>query len=122
MKQKMRFVLFVVAIISTHATAASPGEPYMRCGDFVFSSSKNDDGWARINGAKPESQKLTFLKSDGDYNNVKLQWMVPTNAPGKWYGMDYVKKNGKGILNVQLVQANMSAPRVYGSYDCVKVN
>lgn len=63
-----------------------------QCGPFHLGTSKEDDGWARINGAKPESQKFTFLKSQGDYDNVKMQWMVPTDAPGKWYGMDYVKK------------------------------
>lgn len=93
-----------------------------QCGPFHLGTSKSDDGWARINGTKPESQKFTFLKAQGDYNNVMMQWMVPTNTPGHWYGMDYVKRNGKAILNVQLVQASMNAPRVYGSYDCVKVN
>ncbi|QJF18282.1 hypothetical protein HHA33_17800 [Phytobacter diazotrophicus] len=93
-----------------------------QCGPFHLGTSKEDDGWARINGTKPESQKFTFLKAQGDYDNVKMQWMVPTNSPGKWYGMDYVKKDGKAILNVQLVQANMNAPRVYGTYDCVKVD
>lgn len=121
MRLKIHLGLLGVVFIAANAIAANPGEPYMRCGDFVFSSSKNDDGWARINGVKPESQKFTFLKTHGDYDNVKMQWMVPTNMPGKWYGMDYVKKNGKAILNVQLVQANMNAPRVYGTYDCTKV-
>lgn len=93
-----------------------------QCGPFHLGTSKANDGWSRINGVKPESQKFTFLKTQGDYDNVKMQWMVPTDAPGKWYGMDYVKRNGKAILNVQLVQANMNAPRVYGTYDCRKIN
>lgn len=107
-------VLFLCAF-STAAIADS------QCGPFHLGTSEKNDGWARINGAKPESQKFTFLKAKDDYENVKMQWMVPTDAPGRWYGMDYVKKNGKAILNVQLVQANMNAPRVYGTYDCVKV-
>lgn len=92
-----------------------------QCGPFHLGTSKEDDGWARINGTKPETQKFVFLKSHGDYDNVKMQWMVPTNAPGRWYGMDYVKKDGKAILNVQLVQANMNAPRIIGSFPCKKV-
>ncbi|WJV61051.1 hypothetical protein PCO87_14090 [Pectobacteriaceae bacterium C52] len=91
-----------------------------KCGPF-FIDLTPQDGWARINGAKPETQKITPLPGNIDGNNVKMQWMVPTDAPGKWYGMDYVKKNGKAILNVQLVQANMNAPRVYGTYDCIKI-
>lgn len=86
------------------------------CGPYSIDLTPTD-GWARINGAKPETQKITPLAGNG----IKMQWMLPTNAPGKWYGMDYVKRNGKAILNVQLVQANMNAPRMYGTYDCVKI-
>ncbi|MCA6999482.1 hypothetical protein [Dickeya solani] len=92
-----------------------------KCGPFFIDLTPHD-GWARINGAKPETQKITPLPGNVDGNNVKMQWMVPTGAPGKWYGMDYVKKNGKAILNVQIVQASMNAPRVYGTYDCMKIN
>ncbi len=35
-----------------------------------------DDGLARINGAKPEMQKMTFLKNKGDYNNIKMDWRI----------------------------------------------
>ncbi|WP_227136592.1 hypothetical protein [Kosakonia radicincitans] len=90
-----------------------------QCGPFLLSP--GSDGLMRINNTKPETQKLTFLKEKEDYRNIKLQWMVPTNSPGHWYGMDYVKKNGKAILNVQLVQASMNVPRVYGTYDCIKI-
>lgn len=121
MRLNIHLGLLVIGFVTANAIAAKPGEPYMRCGDFVFSSSKNDDGWARVNGIKPESQKLTFLKAQGDYDNVKMQWIVPTSAPGKWYGMDYVKKNGKAILSVQLVQASMDAPRIIGSFPCKKI-
>ncbi len=101
--------------------AVNAGEPYMRCGDFVFSTSKTDDGWTRINGAKPESQKVTFLKAKDDYRNIKMEWRVATNQPGKWIGLEYIKRDGKGILNAQLLQASMDAPRQYATYDCVKI-
>lgn len=90
-----------------------------QCGPFRLSPDSN--GLMYINNTKPETQKLTFLKAKEDYRNIKLQWMVPTDAPGKWYGMDYVKKNGKAILNVQLVQANMNAPKLIGSFPCEKL-
>lgn len=97
----------------------SSEKPLMQCGPFLISSS--DDGFAHINHTRPETQKFTFLREKDDYSNLEYQWMVPTNTPGHWYGMDYVKRNGKAILNVQIVQANMNAPRVYGSYDCQKI-
>lgn len=93
----------------------------VKCGEFTLSSSK--DGFMHINGVRPETQKFTFLRANDDYDNIKYEWMVKTNAPGHWYGMEYIKRGGwKRILNVQLVQANMDASRVFGSYDCVKVD
>ena len=110
---------FSILMLSIGALADDVAKPLMRCGPFTLSSSH--DGFMHINDVRPETQKFSFLGDKDDYSKVKYQWMVPTNTPGKWYGMDYVKKNGKAILNVQLVQANMNAPRVYGTYDCVKV-
>jgi hypothetical protein len=92
----------------------------VKCGEFTLTSS--NDGFMHINGARPESQKFTFLGNKDDYDNVKYEWMVATNQPGKWLGMEYIKRSGsKRILNVQVVQANMDAPKVFGTYDCVKV-
>ncbi|WP_293797200.1 hypothetical protein [uncultured Pantoea sp.] len=112
----MRWFLTLALIISGTAIADS------QCGPFKLGTSDANDGWARINGAKPDSQKFTFLKADGDYENVKMQWMVQrADAPG-WFGMDYVKRNGKAILNVEAIRSNLDQPRVFGSYDCVKIN
>lgn len=90
-----------------------------QCGDFKVHWS--EDGMARINGAKPESQKVTFLKDKGDYNNVKIEWRVATDQPGRWVGMEFIGRDGKAILNAQWLQADMNAPRQYATYDCVKV-
>nr|WP_237613207.1 hypothetical protein [Pectobacterium carotovorum] len=94
----------------------------MRCGDFIFSTTDLEDGFPRINGVKPETQKLTFLKQKEDYDNVKMQWIVPASQPGRWLGMDFIKRDGKAILNVQWLRANMNAPRIYGTYDCARFN
>lgn len=92
-----------------------------QCGPFKLGTNEANDGWARINGVKPDSQKFTFLKANGDYENVQMQWMVQrSDAPG-WYGMDYVKRNGKAVLNVEAIRSNMDQPRVFGSFDCVKI-
>jgi hypothetical protein len=89
------------------------------CGPFVIDLSPSD-GWARINGAKPESQKIIPLGAGG-LESIKMEWTVATNQPGRWVGLEYIKRNGKAILNAQWLQANMDAPRQYASYDCVKV-
>ncbi|HCO6890822.1 TPA: hypothetical protein OBS79_000605 [Escherichia coli] len=83
--------------------------------------SSSDDGFAHINNVRPQSQKFTFLKSEGDYTNVKYQWMIPDAQTGRWLGLDYVKRNGQAILNVEGIRMNMGEPRVFGTYDCEKV-
>lgn len=42
---------------------------------------------------------------------------------GNNYGFEYVHPDGSNsrFLNVQLLQASMDAPRVIGSFPCVKV-
>ena len=108
--------LVIMLALGLSGTAAADSQ----CGPFKLGTSDADDGWARINGVKPESQKFTFLKADGDYENVKMQWMVQrADAPG-WFGMDYIKRNGKAILNVEAIRSNMGQPRRYWTYDCVR--
>ncbi|PKC35361.1 hypothetical protein V462_11620 [Pantoea ananatis 15320] len=110
-----RYVLFSLLVA---ASAAADSQ----CGPFMLSTSQANDGWARINGVKPESQKFTFLKAKGDYDNVQMQWMVQRgDAPG-WYGMDYIKRNGKAILNVESIRINMDQPRIFSTFNCHKIN
>ncbi|EMG9306321.1 hypothetical protein V5379_003770 [Citrobacter freundii] len=95
------------------------------CGPYTIDLSYAD-GWARINGAKPETQKITPIGAGGSTNNepdnIKMEWMVATSLPGRWVGIEYIKRKGKAILNAQWVQASMDAPRQYATYDCIKVN
>ncbi|WP_025122475.1 MULTISPECIES: hypothetical protein [unclassified Serratia] len=117
--------IFTLILASFSLIASNPalsaGQPYMRCGDYVFSTSGNDDGFVRINGAKPESQKITFLKQKEDYNNIKMEWRMATSQPGLWVGMEYIKRDGKAFLNTQMLRASMNSPREFATYDCVKV-
>lgn len=102
------------AAFSMNATAD------VRCGDFLLTPS--NDGFMHINGVRPESQKVTYLTNPPNDDNTKFEWRVATNQPGKWLGMEYIKRGGKKrFLNVQLLQASMDAPRQYATYDCVKV-
>ncbi|MFO3907750.1 hypothetical protein AAHD62_25100 [Enterobacter hormaechei] len=105
--------LFILTSVSTGALADS------QCGNINVHWA--EDGLARINGAKPETQKITFLGKDGDYNNVKFEWIVATDIPGRWMGMEFIGRNGKAILNTQWLQASMDAPKIFSTYDCIKV-
>ena len=117
MKSKHNPALLIIAIVSSPLMVLADSQ----CGPFHLGTSSDNDGWARINGAKPTSQKVTFLKQQGDYDNIQMQWMVPrTDYPG-YYGMDYVKRDGKAILNVEAIRSNMDEPRMFGTYDCKKI-
>ncbi|WP_333474434.1 hypothetical protein [Serratia liquefaciens] len=90
------------------------------CGPFTIDLSPAD-GWSRINGAKPESQKIRRIGPGKGVENVKMEWRVSTNQPGKWLGLEFIKRDGKAFLNAQLLQASMDAPRQYATYDCKKI-
>ncbi|EFI8904221.1 TPA: hypothetical protein ACPT1G_005422 [Escherichia coli] len=121
MKRIISGIFSGLICLTAAAGANAAGKVYMKCGDFTFSTSGTNDGFPRINGAKPEYQKLTFLKQKEDYENIKMDWRMATNQPGRWVGLEYIKRNGKAILNAQWLQASMDAPRQYATYDCVKV-
>lgn len=91
-----------------------------QCGPFLITPGP-DDGWFRVNNAKPESQKVTFLKAKEDYDNIKIAWSMATTEPGLWIGMEYIKRDGKAILNTQQLRASMDAPKIFGTYDCVRI-
>ncbi|EAA5545961.1 TPA: hypothetical protein G8L55_002521 [Salmonella enterica] len=90
-----------------------------QCGPFRFDA--GSDGLMHINGQKPETQKMTFLKQKDDFDNVMMQWMLPDPNTGRWLGMDYIKRNKKAILNVEVIRKNMDEPREFWTYDCRKV-
>lgn len=113
----MRHLSGAIAVLAVLLSA--PAFADQQCGDFTIHWA--EDGLARINGAKPESQKITFLKNKDDYNNIKMDWRMATDQPGRWVGLEYINRNGKIILNAQILQASMDAPRTYGTFDCVKV-
>lgn len=115
MKFKKAIPIVVCLLFTTAAVADS------QCGPFYLGTSKNDDGWSRINGQKPETQKMRFLKQKDDFDNVMMQWMLPDARLGRWLGLDYIKRNGKAILNVEVVRVNMDEPRQFWTYDCQRV-
>ncbi len=91
----------------------------MQCGPFQLEAA--NDGLMHINGQAPETQKMTFLKQKDDFDNVMMQWMLPDPNTGRWLGLDYVKRNNKAILNVEVIRKNMDDPRQFWTYNCAKV-
>lgn len=81
----------------------------------------NDDGWVRVNGEKVTSQKVTYLKAAGDEANSRYKMAIMPASDGNMYGFEFIKRNGKAFLNVELLRANMDAPRIIGTFDCKKI-
>ena len=100
----MKFMAFLFAILVLPVAVYADSQ----CGPYRLGTSPANDGWARINGVKPESQKVIFLKQKDDYDNIKMVWTMATTQPGLWIGMEYIKRDGKAILNTQ------QCPRQHG--------
>lgn len=114
-----KFFMLAILMVSVGASADEIAKPLMKCGPFTLSSSH--DGFMHINNVRPETQKFTFLKAKDDYTHIMYQWMLPDASVGRWLGLDYIKRNKKAILNVEVVRTNMDQPRQFWTYDCVKV-
>lgn len=117
---KMSAAVFILSLFSMYASADGVAKPISRCGPFTLSSSY--DGFMHINGVRPDTQKFTFLKAPDDFNNLMYQWNVPRQDAPAWLAMEYIKRNGKAILNVEAVRSNIDQPRIFGTYDCIKLN
>lgn len=90
------------------------------CGGWKLTG--NDDGWVRVNGEKVTSQKVKELGAKGDGANTVWNMGLMPARDGNNYGFEFVKRNGKAFLNVQLLQNSMDAPRIIGSFPCTKIS
>ena len=108
----MKQFCFALAMIIT-----VPALSAIQCGNFTMTG----EGMTKINGETVTSQKIKFLGKEGDYANMKMSMGLMPASDGNNYGFDFIKRNGKSWLNVQLLQASMDAPRIIGSFPCRKV-
>lgn len=106
-----RFCLALIMMVTAPAMSA------IQCGNYTMTG----DGMTVINGETVTSQKIKFLGKDGDYSNMKMDMGLMPSSDGNNYGFEFVKRNGKAFLNVQLLQNSMDAPKLIGSFPCKKV-
>ncbi|MGP2413862.1 hypothetical protein ACTUSQ_06815 [Pantoea ananatis] len=110
-----KFLLVAGLMFATSSYAA------FQCGGFRLTL--NDaEGRIRVNGELVTSQKVKYLGAQGDEANTKWDMGLMPASDGNNYGFQFIKRDGKSWLNVQLLQASMDAPRVIGSFPCVKVD
>jgi hypothetical protein len=68
-----RLLCAIVVFIAFGAHAED--KPLMHCGPFTIASS--DDGFAHINGQRPETQKFTFLGKKDDFLMLSINGCFP---------------------------------------------
>ncbi|MGP6939559.1 hypothetical protein ACTZOU_23455 [Klebsiella pneumoniae] len=109
--------MFFLAFISFSAAASGFTS---HCGPYTFVAREGEV--SIINGERVTSQKIKFLGEDGDYANMKMDMGLMPARDGNNYGFEFVKRNGKAFLNVQLLQNSMDAPKIIGSFPCKKIH
>lgn len=62
------------------------------------------EGLVRINGELVTSQKVKYLGAQGDESKAVWNMGLMPARDGNNYGFEFVKRNGKSFLNVQLLQ------------------
>jgi len=108
-------LLWISALLSLSASALSATQ----CGPFNIKA--DSKGWYSVNGERAKTQKVSFLKEKGDYDNATVKLRVKnTQAPGM-LDMEQTLQDGKGILRAEIVRTSQSQIRIRGSYDCDKV-
>lgn len=111
-----KYIFTLAVLLSFHSVSAFSDAD---CGPFALRAAH--DGFMHINGVKPDSQKLTFLAEQDDFDNVELQWLVADHRKAQIYAMAYIKRRGEAHLNVQVLRNGEDGRHHIRSYDCVKV-
>ncbi|ECF0142211.1 hypothetical protein EX931_14270 [Salmonella enterica subsp. enterica serovar Monschaui] len=97
-----------------------PSFAAFQCGGYKMTLS-DAEGLVRINGELVTSQKVKYLGAQGDESKAVWNMGLMPAHDGNNYGFEFVKRNGKSFLNVQLLQNSMDAPKIIGSFPCKKV-
>ncbi|MGC4125011.1 hypothetical protein [Enterobacter sp.] len=97
-----------------------PSFAAFQCGGYKMTLT-DSEGLVRINGELVTSQKVRYLGAQGDESNTVWNMGLMPASDGNNYGFEFVKRDGKSFLNVQLLQNSMDAPVIIGSFPCKKV-
>ncbi|QIE96116.1 hypothetical protein G5574_03635 [Pantoea stewartii] len=111
------WIILGFCLMSGVTSASNNGGLTLRCAGYKLDLIPNS--MFKINGEYVTSQKITDLGKAG----LRVQMGLMPARDGNNYGFEYVHPDGSDsrFLNVQLLQASMDAPRVIGSFPCVKV-
>lgn len=97
-----------------------PSFAAFQCGGYKMTLT-DSEGLVRINGELVTSQKVKYLGAQGDESKAVWNMGLMPARDGNNYGFEFVKRNRKSFLNVQLLQNSMDAPKLVGSFPCEKI-
>ncbi|MDQ1214479.1 hypothetical protein [Pantoea anthophila] len=107
-----------VILIACLFALSAPALSATQCGPFYLKADKNH--WFSVNGERAKTQKVTFSKEKGDYENATVKLRVKnTRAPGM-VDLEQTTRAGKAELRAEIVRTSQNQIRIRGSYDCVQ--
>jgi len=106
-------------LIASLISLSAPAFAATQCGPFYLKPDKS--GWFSVNGERAKTQKVTFAKEKGDYDNATVKLLVKNSKAPGMVDMELTNREGKGLLRAEIVRTSQSQIRIRGAYDCDKV-
>ena len=103
-------------LIASLISLSVPAFAATQCGPFYLKADKS--GWFSVNGERAKTQKVTFAREKGDYDNATVKLLVKNSKAPGMVDMEQTMRNGKGLLRAEIVRTSQSQIRIRGDYDC----
>jgi len=114
----MKKWFFLLIIFFSAASFSANKEKILQCSGYKVEIIVGS--MVKINGELVTSQENTLLGSSG----LRIEMTLMPASDGNNYGFEYVHRPNSEtrFLNVQLLQADMDAPPIIGSFPCKKLS
>ena len=103
-------------LIASLISLSLPAFAATQCGPFSLKPDKS--GWFSVNGERAKTQKVTFAKEKGDYDNATVKLLVKNSKAPGMVDMELTNREGKGLVRAEIVRTSQSQIRIRGAYDC----
>jgi hypothetical protein len=103
-------------LIAPLISLSAPAFAATQCGPFYLKADKS--GWFSVNGERAKTQKVTFAREKGDFDNATVKLLVKNSKAPGMVDMEQTTRDGKGLLRAEIVRTSQSQIRIRGDYDC----
>ncbi|WP_419555681.1 hypothetical protein [Pseudescherichia vulneris] len=114
----MKYFIFFFWVIFSRISFADDYEMVVQCSGYKLELIP--ESMFKVNGEYVTSQHITDLGKNG----LRAEMTLMPASDGNNYGFEYVHRpdSETRFLNVQLLQADMDAPPIIGSFPCKKIS